>query len=84
MTMKKPSDDEPQVTVAFVDAVEDQVARLLIGDRAVDFPRALLPVGAREGSWVKIGVAVIPPPPDNTQARRQRMGEGDPGGDISL
>jgi hypothetical protein len=81
MTMNEP---EPQLTIAFVDAVEDQVARLLIGDRAVDLPRVLLPAGAGEGSWVKIGVAVIPPPPDDTQARRGRLGASDPGGDIKL
>ena len=71
-------------TIAFVDAVEGEVARLLVEERAVTVPRALLPTDAREGSWVKIGVAVIPAPPDDTEERRRRLGQSDPGGDIEL
>jgi hypothetical protein len=71
-------------TPAFVDAVEDEVARLLVGEQAFTVPRALLPAGAGEGSWVKIGIAVIPAPPDDSEERRRRLGAGDPGGDIEL
>ena len=49
-------------TRAFVDAIEDDVARLLVGDDAFTVPRVLLPADAVEGSWVSICVAVIPAP----------------------
>jgi hypothetical protein len=71
-------------TTAFVDDLEDEVARLLVGDHAFTVPRALLPADAVEGSWVKIGIGVIPAPPDDTEARRRRLGRSDPGGDIKL
>ena len=71
-------------TSAFVDDLEDQVARLLVGDHAFTVPRTLLPAEAGEGSWVRIGVAVIPPPPGDTEERRRDLGRGDPGGDIEL
>lgn len=74
----------PQKTRAFVDEVEDEVARLLVGDQAFTLPRSLLPTGAREGSWVEITMAPAPPPPDDTEARRKRLGRRDPGGDIKL
>lgn len=71
-------------TDAFVDALEDEAARLLVGEEAVTVPRALLPAGAVEGSWVRIAVSVVPAPPDDTEARRRRLGQADPGGDIEL
>lgn len=71
-------------TIVFVDAVEDAVARVLVGETAIDLPRSLLPADAAEGSWVKIGATVVPAPPDDTEERRRRLGKSDPGGDIKL
>jgi hypothetical protein len=73
-----------KTTLAFVDAIEDEVARLLVGEEAFTVSRALLPAEAAEGSWLRLGVEVVPSPPDDTEARRRKLGEGDPGGDIEL
>jgi hypothetical protein len=71
-------------TIAFVDALEDDVVRLLIGGEAFTVPRALLPAGAGEGSWIALWSAVVPAPPGDTEERRRRLGQDDPGGDIDL
>jgi hypothetical protein len=71
-------------TAAFVDLIEDGTARLLVGAQAFSLPRSLLPADAVEGSWVKLGIAVIPAPPDDSEERRHRLGQDDPGGDIKL
>jgi hypothetical protein len=72
-------------TRAFVDSLEDDAAQLLVGEEAFTVPRALLPPGAAEGSWIRIAVTLIPrPPEDDTEARRRRLGADDPGGDIKL
>ncbi|MDW8282752.1 MAG: hypothetical protein RMK29_13645 [Myxococcales bacterium] len=81
---------------AFVDHIEWSSerdrgrARLLVRDSAQgivegSFPAAWLPEGAREGTWVKLQIQLIDPPPgeDPTDLRRS-LGEGDPGGDIRL
>lgn len=74
-----------RTTDAFVDAIEGDVARLLFGRQAVDVPVSLLPEGAAEGTWVRFSVTLADPPPDDgTEARRRRLGAGDPGGDIEL
>ena len=74
----------PAAARAFVDAIDEGVARLLIGEQAFTLPAALLPAGVREGDWVEITVARAPAPPDDTEARRRRLGKDDPGGDIEL
>ena len=72
-------------TRAFVDAVEGESARLLIGEDAFTVPRALLPSDVVEGSWLRLAVTIIPRPPgDDTDERRRRLGADDPGGDIKL
>jgi hypothetical protein len=71
-------------TRAFVDAVEADVARLLVGEQAFTLPLALLPAGVREGDWVEITIARTQAPPDDTEARRARLSRDDPGGDIDL
>ena len=68
----------------FVDAIDEGVARLLLGTRAFEVPAALLAPGTREGNWIELAVTIVPPPPDDTEARRARAIEGDPGGDIKL
>ena len=70
----------------FVDAIEDGRARLLLGRDAFDVPAALLPRGAREGSWLRWSMALAPAPPDEDQGRalRAKLGRDDDGGDIDL
>jgi len=70
----------------FVDAVENGRARLLLGHDAFEVPAALLPRGAREGSWLRWSMEVAPAPPDEEQgsALRAKLGRDDDGGDIDL
>ena len=70
--------------IVFIDEVEDQVARLVLGEQVFHLPRALLPPDAREGQWLRISVAIAPAPPSNSTTLRKRLGEDDPGGDIKL
>jgi hypothetical protein len=71
-------------SIVFIDEVEDLVARLVLNEQVFHLPRALLPADAREGQWLRISVTLTPAPPDDSAALRKRMGESDPGGDISL
>ena len=83
-----PGDDvkSPAPPLLFVDAVEDGRARLLFGRHAFEVPAALLPRGAREGSWLRWSMALAPAPPDEEQgsALRAKLGRDDDGGDIDL
>lgn len=76
----------PAPALLFVDAVEDGRARLLFGRDAFEVPAALLPRGAREGSWLRWSMALAPTPPDEEQgsALRAKLGRDDDGGDIDL
>ena len=74
----------PRITRLFVDEIDDDVARVLLGERAFSVPVALLPVGAREGDWVEISARVFPTPPDDTDERRKSLTKDDPGGTIKL
>jgi len=71
-------------TIVFIDEVEDQVARLVVGEQVFHLPRALLPADAREGQWLRISVTVAPTPPNDSADLRQRLGKRDPGGNIKL
>jgi hypothetical protein len=71
-------------TLAFVDAIEAGKARLLIGAQAFTLPVAALPPDAREGSWVRLSIAVVPPPPDDAEAIRRQLAGQDPGADLKL
>ena len=72
-----------RATLVFVDGIEDDRARLLVGEDAFTVPRALLPDDAREGSWLRLSVAIAPTPSDPGDLRR-RLGKDDPGGPIKL
>jgi hypothetical protein len=72
-----------RATLVFVDAIEDDRARLLLGEDAFTVPRVLLPDDAREGSWLRLSVAITPPPSEPDDLRR-RLGKDDPGGPIKL
>ena len=73
-------------TRAFVDGIEDRTARLVIEERTVHLPRALLPPKAREGSWVEIVIELIDPPPSEKEAEkiRDKLAADDDGGDLKL
>lgn len=70
----------------FVDAIEGDSARLLLGTEAFTVPARLLPAGAKEGSWLRPSFALAPAPPDDgaSAALRRRLGRDDDGGDIKL
>ncbi len=61
-----------RTTRAFVDAVEEGIATLLVGERTVRVPAALLPDGAGEGAWVEITVAVVDAPDETRAAEAKR------------
>ena len=84
--MKKPAgpDRVSTRTRAFVDGIEDDVARLIIGERTFHLPISTLPSGAREGDWVTIAIATATPPATDTEALRKKLSRDDPGGDIKL
>jgi hypothetical protein len=73
-----------QARLLFVDAIEGERARLLLGVDAFDVPARLLPRGAKEGSWLRPSFDLVPAPPDSGAALRRRLGAGDDGGDIKL
>jgi hypothetical protein len=74
---------EPSLLL-FVDSIEGDVARLLLGDEAFEIPARLLPEGAKGGSWLRPSFALAPAPPDEGAAIRRRLGRDDDGGDIKL
>jgi hypothetical protein len=78
------SEQAAKTTTLFIDEIEDDSARLLLDQRSFIVPRTLLPVQAREGEWLRFSVARTTPPPDDTAARRERLGADDPGGTIKL
>jgi hypothetical protein len=73
-----------RASTLFIDEIEDDSARLLLGERSLVVPRSLLPEDAREGDWLLFQVARTEPPSDDAAGRRARMGRDDPGGDIKL
>jgi hypothetical protein len=68
----------------FIDEVEDQVARLVAGERIFHLPLAFLPADAHEGQWLRISVTRVAAPPDSQAGLRNRLGGNDPGGPIKL
>jgi hypothetical protein len=68
----------------FVDAIEDDDAWLLVGEKRHRVPRAILPVDAREGSWLRLSLGQAPPEAKDIQARRAHLLRGDPGGKVKL
>jgi hypothetical protein len=71
----------------FIDAIEDDEAVVLLGETRHRFPRALLPAGAKEGSWLSLSVDRSPQAQEigeEIEARRARLLRSDPGGNIKL
>lgn len=71
-------------TRLFVDEVERDRARVLLGERVLELPLELLPPGVREGDWLQMEVGVIPAPPTDTEERRRRLAKDDPEGPLKL
>jgi hypothetical protein len=82
--IKKTSQRAEKTTTVFIDEIDDDSARLLLAEHSFTVPRTLLPEDAREGEWLTLSVARTSPPPDDTAARRARLGADDPGGTIKL
>ena len=80
----------PRVTPAFLDGLEDGMARLLMQDehgewRTFHLPAAALPQEAHEGTWIELSIRSIPPPPEHAgRALRDKLGRNDRGGDFAL
>ena len=81
----------PRSVHAYVDAVESDVARILLQHRDGEWhghnlPAAILPAGAGEGSWLKLSLKVVPAPEgEATPKLRAKLGRRDKkGGDIIL
>jgi hypothetical protein len=79
----------------FVDAIDDDVARLMWHDEAFTVPVPLLPDGTREGAWLQLRLAREEGnlsgegegEGDGAQGGeeiRRRLVKDDPGGDIKL
>ena len=68
----------------FVDAIEGGQARLLLDEEAFTVPASLLPPGAREGTWLRLSLRVVPAPPSRADAIRKRLARDDDGGPIKL
>jgi len=71
-------------TRIFVDAIEDDEAYLVVGEKRFAVPRAMLPKGAAEGTWLRLAVDGDDSLGRAIEARRSRLRGTDPGGDIKL
>jgi hypothetical protein len=68
----------------FVDALEDDEAYVLLGEKRWTMPRALLPTGAREGSWLRLALDTSQKVGEELEARRARLLRSDRGGNVKL
>lgn len=81
----------PPTHLAYVDAIEGDVARVLFADRAGEWrpftlPLHVLPADIKENSWVSLRGHTHDPPPwaESVRSLRARLGRDDDGGDFSL
>jgi hypothetical protein len=68
----------------FVDALEDEAAYVLLGEQRWTIPRALLPAGTREGSWLRLALDPSQKLGEEIEARRARLLRSDRGGNVKL
>jgi len=70
----------------FIDSIEDEQALVLLGEKSYPLPCALLPPGAREGSWLGLSLDAAQQAKvgESIEARRARLLRKDPGGNIKL
>lgn len=73
-----------QGVLLFVDAIEDDDAWVLLGETRHLVPRAILPPGAHEGSWLRLAIVAAPAEAQSIEARRAVLLRGDPGGKVKL
>jgi hypothetical protein len=68
----------------FIDEIEDGEAFVLLGEKRFGLPLALLPAGAKEGSWLRLSLDSSQKLGEEIEARRARLLRKDPGGNIKL
>ena len=68
----------------FIDAIEDDEALVLLEEKRYSMPRALLPAGAGEGTWLRLTLDRSKKVEEEIEARRARLLRSDPGGNIKL
>jgi hypothetical protein len=68
----------------FIDALEDDDAWVLLGEKRHRLARALLPPAAREGSWLRLSVDRSQKLGEEIEARRSRLLGSDRGGNVKL
>jgi len=75
-----------ETVLLFVDALEDDDAWVLLGEKRYRIPRALLPAGSGEGAWLRLSAdpSHQADVEESIEARRARLLRADPGGDIKL
>jgi hypothetical protein len=71
-------------TLLFVDAIEDDDAWLVLDDKRLRVPRAVLPPQAAEGSWLRLSLDQGPAEAKQIESRRAQLLRNDPGGKIKL
>ena len=81
--------DGGKQTTVFLDRIEGGEAVLVFDDDdARELPASALPASAKEGDWLVLTLAVDPKLTqerrDDVEALRQRLGQDDDGGDLSL
>jgi hypothetical protein len=68
----------------FVDAIEDDDVAVLLGEKRYRLPRALLPVAAKEGAWLRLAIDASSKVGAAIEAERARLVRSDDGGNIKL
>lgn len=67
----------------FIDALEDDEAMVLVGEKRYRLPRALLPIGAKEGSWLRLSLHDSAVGAEIEKVRARLTGSDD-GDDVKL
>ena len=80
----KREEPKQEGVLLFVDAIEDDEALVMLDEKRWPLPRALLPPGARECSWLRLSVDTSQQLGEEIKARRARLSRSDPGGPIKL
>jgi hypothetical protein len=70
----------------FIDAIEDDEVVVLLGEKRHRLPRALLPAGAKEGTWLRLAIDLSSSSSVGKaiEAERRRLVGADNGGNIKL
>jgi len=68
----------------FIDAIEDDEVVVLLGEKRHRLPRALLPAGAKEGTWLRLAIDSSSRVGAAIEAERACLVGSDDGGNIKL